>query len=258
MNYVDVATARAQPGLRLVLTVGGPGPWGEAAKAVFAVKKVPFLPVRQDSGEANDELQAWCGHRNAPVACYDDERPRAGWAEILLLAERLAPEPALLPSDPALRAEALGLAHEICGEQGLGYSRRLMLFQGTLEGRAARGKPPGKMGEMAARYGYEPRAAAAAPGRVAELLGLLATRLREERAKGSRFFVGGQLGAVDLYWATFAAMLAPLPHGLCPMSESLRRMYTCRDETVLAALTPELLAHRDFVYERYLETPLRF
>ena len=43
----------------------------------------------------------------------------------MLLAERLAPAPALLPADPASRALALGLAHELCGEAGLGWSRRL-------------------------------------------------------------------------------------------------------------------------------------
>jgi hypothetical protein len=55
---------------------------------------------------------------------YNNERPRAGWAEILLLSERLAPNPSLLPKDAVDRALVFGLAHEICGEQGLAWSRR--------------------------------------------------------------------------------------------------------------------------------------
>ena len=63
-------------GLRLVLTAGVPGPWGEAAKGVFHVKGVPFARVRQEAGAANQELVEWTGHDNAPVAVYDDERAR--------------------------------------------------------------------------------------------------------------------------------------------------------------------------------------
>ena len=54
-------------------------------------------------------------------------------AEILLLAERLAPTPSLLPADPAVRALAFGLAHEICGEAGLGWSRRLQMVHASLQ-----------------------------------------------------------------------------------------------------------------------------
>jgi len=68
MDYVSVAEARAMPGLRLALSAGTPGPWGEAAKAVLKLRCVPFTPVRQHIMQANEELAEWTGFRNAPVA----------------------------------------------------------------------------------------------------------------------------------------------------------------------------------------------
>ncbi|MBW8754758.1 MAG: hypothetical protein JF595_11520, partial [Sphingomonadales bacterium] len=85
MEYLSVAEARLRSGLRLVLTSGVPGPWGEAAKAVLRVRGVDFLPVEQKSMKPNIELLAWTGVRNAPIACLDDEPPLASWLDIILL-----------------------------------------------------------------------------------------------------------------------------------------------------------------------------
>ena len=67
-DWVDVAQARGLPGLRLVLTAGVPGPWGEAAKGLFFAKGISYTRVRQALGEANAELRAWTGFDNAPQA----------------------------------------------------------------------------------------------------------------------------------------------------------------------------------------------
>ena len=100
IDCVPIEAAKRTSGLRLVLSaIPGP-PWTEAAKAVFHVKRIPYAPVAQQ-----------------PV---ENEKPRAAWTEILFLAERLAPEPSLIPQDPEDRVRMFGLAHEICGEDGLG------------------------------------------------------------------------------------------------------------------------------------------
>lgn len=257
-EYLSVEEGRARPGLRLVLTAGVPGPWGEAAKAVFGVKGVPFARVRQDGGQENAALLEWTGHANAPVAIYDDEPPRAAWTEILFLAERLCPSPSLIPADPGDRARMFGLSHEICGEQGLGWTRRLSMLH---EGLSLPGLPDAARAtfeRLGARYGYSPAAAAAAPGRVVEILTLLDRQLAAQRDAGRRYLVGTELSAADLYWATFAALVDPLPEALCPMPEYLRRSYTARDPALLEAFTPELRAHRDLVYAEHLTTPLDF
>src|ERR1700720_4773993 len=116
MKYYTVAEARGMCGLRLVLTMGVPGPWGEAAKGILHVKRIPFIPVGQHSGESNTELVEWTGIRNAPVAIFDQERPRDNWLNILTLAERLQAQPPLLPDSSEERAVVVGISNEICGE----------------------------------------------------------------------------------------------------------------------------------------------
>ncbi|HET9063814.1 MAG TPA: hypothetical protein VFO62_11055, partial [Candidatus Binatia bacterium] len=65
-DYVDIDTARATRGLRLVLTRGVPGPWGESAKGMFWVKHIPYSRVAQEAGGANEALIAWTGRADAP------------------------------------------------------------------------------------------------------------------------------------------------------------------------------------------------
>ena len=79
LSYVAVEEARGLKGLRLVLTQGIPAPWGMAARVLYEIKKIPFVAVIQQAGAANEALIAWTGHNSAPVAMYDDERPRAIW-----------------------------------------------------------------------------------------------------------------------------------------------------------------------------------
>jgi glutathione S-transferase len=257
-EYVEVDEARRLPGLRLVLTSGVPGPWGEAAKAVFHVKGIPFVRVRQEGGGENRALGEWTGQTSAPVAVWDDEPPRTTSLEILHLAERLAPEPRLVPEDPEERAGVLGTCLEIIGEGGLGWCRRLMMFDGIVGRLPAGTEPPEGIRRMLVKYGYSREAAARAPGRVAAILAMLARRLERQRGSQAAFLCGDRLTAADLYFATFAAMLAPLPHELCPMPEYLRAVYTVADPVVLDALDPRLLAHRDRIYRERLELPLDF
>ena len=104
-------------------------------------------------------------------SCRGDEPPRTVWTEIIFFAERLVSEPALIPADPADRAAMFGLCHEICGEDGLGWSRRLMMLHEVLQIPALADSPAGDpVRRLGARYGYSPEAAEAAPSRAAEVL----------------------------------------------------------------------------------------
>jgi len=256
-EYVDVTRARALPGLRLALTAGVPGPWGEAAKGVFHAKGIPFTRVAQVAGQDNDALHAWTGHRNAPVAVYENEPPRTGWAEILWLAERLRPEPALVPADPGERVRCFGLAHELMGENGFGWCRRLMLLQVSMGDSE---EPPDALrpmlGRMLAQYHYRRAEAEAAPSRVAQILGLLSRQLAAQRAAGKRYLIGDRLSAVDLYWAAMAALVAPLPADVCAMPDMLRGLYANPGPRVAGALDPALLEHRDRIYREHMEFPV--
>lgn len=251
-EYVSVEEAIARPGLRMVVVSNVPSPWGEAAKGILHIKDIDWAAVRlvYDS----EALNKWAGQRSGPIAIYGDERPRAGWAEILLLAERLAPSPALLPADAAERALVFGLAHEICGEAGLGWSRRLQLVHAGLQG--AGGFPPRIAQYLGKKYGYSPEAGAAAGARVAELLRMLAARLKAQRELGSRYYVGRSLTAVDVYGATIAALFRPLPHAQCAMDPVTRAAFETIDPHTEAALDPILFEHRDMMYAEHLVLPL--
>jgi glutathione S-transferase len=251
-DWLDVDAARAAPGLRLVLTRGVPGPWGESAKALFHVKRIPFARVAQMAGGDNAALRAWTGRDDAPVAVWNDEPPRHAWADLVMLAERIAPDPPLLPRDVDERALVFGLGRELCGELGLGWCRRLMLVHQVK--RLAPELPIGRY--LGARYGYDPAQAEAAPQRVADIVGAFARQLASQRARGRRYVVGDALSALDLWWATFAAMLEPLPDELCPMRPELRASYVARDPMIRQAMDPALLAHRDWIYREYLELPI--
>ncbi len=258
MNYVEPEHARNLGGLRLVLTAGVPGPWSQAAKSIFDVKGIPYTPVVQHGGMPNEELVAWTGHRNAPIAVYEQERPRTGWVEILLLAERLAPEPALVPSDPEQRALMFGLSHEICDEQGFGWNRRLTFLHDILARPDASGFERAVAETLGVNYGYSPERGARTNGRVVEVLGLLARQLRAQQAAGSRYLVGERLSAADIYWACFAALIDPLPAAVNPMPDMVRAWYQKKDPVVAAAVDPMLLRHRDHIYQHHLKLPLEF
>jgi len=259
-EYLDVAEARGRRGMRLAITAGYPGPWGEAAKAIYRLKSIPFVMVRQVAGLPNDELFAWTGHRNAPVAVYDDERPRVHWADLLVQAERLAPEPRLVPEDAEARVRLFGLAHEICGEEGLGWQRRQELLDDMRHGAEAAAAPEAyreAFRGLSGRYAWSAEATARARQRSLEIVELLAAQLRRQRQAGHRYLLGDRLTALDVYWSSFALMIDPLPDAQCRLDPTMRESYTARDPQLRAAAT-ELLAHRDFVYREHLGLPLDF
>lgn len=251
-QYMSVEEAIERDGLRMVVVGDVPSPWSEGAKGLLHIEGIPWIAVRlvYDS----ELLKQWAGQRSAPVAIYGEEDPRGGWREILLLAERLAPAPSLLPADPEARALVLGLAHEICGEGGLGWSRRLHLIHAGLCG--AGGFPGRVASYLGKKYGHSPEAGAASGTRVAEMLGKLVARLKAQREAGSRYYVGNTLTAVDVYGATFMALFAPLPSGQCEMDASTRAAFETRDAQTAAALDPILSEHRDMMYAEHLELPL--
>ena len=254
MDYVTVEEARKLSGLRLVLSRGGPGPWGEAAKAFFHVKRLPYVAAAQIGGGPNPALREWTGQVTAPVAAWNDEPPVWAMVDILFLAERLAPEPALIPEDPQERAWMFGLAHELTGREGLGWSRRLCMFQESLGDDAA---PDGPEGELQRRYGWSPGAGVRAAQRAVQVVKLLRNQLERQRERGRTYLIGEHLSALDLYWAAFSNLVAPMPHEQCPMPESMRAIYTW-DLPGVEELLPGLVEHRDFIFAEHLTLPMDF
>ncbi len=254
-KYVEVEEARNMIGLRLVLSPGVPGPWSEAAKGIFYVKKISYIPVRQKFGQ-DPALKQWTAQESAPVAAYDDERPRSTWIEQLYLAERLAPTPPLIPAAIDDRILMFGYSNELCGENGFSWCKRLLLFHANLTTPGLSEQQRALSRALASKYGYDPALVPGARARVVEILRALSARLEEQRGRGSRYFIGNQLSALDIYWATFCGIINPMPDDLCPMTPAFRKTYTNTDPEIAAAASAALYEHRDFIYKEYLEFPV--
>lgn len=249
MQYLSVAEARNMPGLRLVLSMGTPGPWGQAAKAMLELKKVPFVQVGQEPGQPNEALKEWTHQDAAPVAIYNDERPRTRWNEILLLAERLSSTPRLIPTDPVERLTMMGLCAELCDEDGLGWNRRELMMpqveKVTGDDRMVRKYASGRPLDHAIR-------------RQVEGLTLLSDQIRRQHQSGSPWLVGSAVSALDIYWTAFSVLFAPPPPEICPMADHYRALFSTTPQPVMDSIDPLLMAHRDRTFTAFFKTPMEF
>jgi len=253
-DVLTVAQAREHEGLRLVTVPGIPSPWSEAAKGILHVKQLPYVRGAMEPGGENAELVAWTGQNSAPVLAWEDEKPRTGWAEVLLLAERLAPEPRLVPEAPAARARFFGLAHELMGEQGLGWCRRSAGIHTAVTAGGA-----GQAGwalTFGRKYGYREDEGELYRRRTREILELFAAQWERQQEEGSGFLLGKSLTALDIYWAAMAALVEPLSEEHCPMPPAMRMFYGLRDADLRPPGTDALLAHRDRIYRDHLVLPV--
>jgi len=240
------------PGLRIVLVKGMPSPWGQAAKTIFEIKRLDYVPAPWRPGELNADIVAWGGEASAPIVAWAKEKPIHRWIDILYLAERLAPKPSLLPKDATQRALMIGLSHEICGEMGIGWNRRLQLFAPAY----ASGNPPAAVSRMGGKYGFNEGDVKAAGERTAASLRALTAQLKSQYARGAHYFVGDALSALDIYWTAFTNLLDPLPKEQCPMPEAWRPSFVATDPVVKEALDPLLLEHRSRIFREHFRDPM--
>ncbi len=250
-TYIEVEEARQHDGLVMVVVGGVPSPWGEAAKGIFHLLGIDWKAVRLRY--ESDEIKKWLGKRSGPIAVYNQGPAKDGWSEILLLAESLSKERSLLPKDAMKRALVMGLSHEIIGEMGLCWSRRIQLVHHSLSEQGGFVKPIAQY--LGKKYGYSERAGAEATGRVNDLLEMLSQQLHSQKEKGSSFFVGDCLTVVDVYAAVAMALWKPLPEEYCKMDKGNRVAFETGIEGS-CEVEPILFDHRDRMYEHYLELPL--
>jgi glutathione S-transferase len=250
-GFISITQMRAAKGLRIAGLRGVPSPWTEAAKGIFHVKGLSCQYAAQSKEDPDGALAAWAGDVGIPVVAYDNEKLRTGWAEILLLAERLQPEPALIPADADARALLFGLSHEICGEMGLGWAYRLLMIRQSLDHGGESNFPSNIANYLGQRYGLNPTHARSAKERTIDLLRMLSRRI-----EGRRYLVGDTLTAADIYWATFANLITPLAESELPAAPMIRAAYTCRDADILAAMSKDLRALQRRIYDEHLELPV--
>lgn len=252
LQYLSFAEVVDHPGLRIVLVEGVPSPWGQAAKTIFEVKKLEYVAAPWIGGEPNEDIVKWGGEASAPIVAWGKEKPIHRWIDILHLAERLAPTPSLIPSDRDQRAIMMGLCYQICGRLGIGWNRRLQLFAAVL----ASSSPPAGFVRMGSKYGFDESAAKDAGNWIAMSLRTLTRQLKLQYARGSHYFIGDALSALDIYWTAFANLLNPLPNEQCLLRDDTRARFTASDPVVRAALEPILLEHRDKIFRECFRNPM--
>ena len=247
MKTVDIEQAIKSDGLRIVIVKAMPSAWGVAAKAMIEYKGLDYVCAYQIPMSDNPELLAWSGTNSGPVVAWNDEPPINRWEDILLLLERLAPEPRLVPEEPAERIEVFGISREICGEVGFGWNRRIDLM------RPAAGEAPSP---FAQKYHYREAEAALANSRVIGLMGELANRLKKQKENGSNYLVGSAVTAADFYWAAFSNFVQIQPQEECPINPDARPMFENTSAEITAAIDPILIEHRDYIMRTYYKLPL--
>jgi glutathione S-transferase len=251
-EIVDLDTARKARGVRMVVSAAVPSPWSEAAKNLFHLAGVETLWVR--ARRDDEALTAWTRAHNVPVVFHDDDPPRTGWAEIVALASRLA-RTAVVPSDVEGRARTFGLLHELAGEDGLGWSGRLLMLDISLRSEGQRGFALPVARYLAAKYGYAAERVAPARERIRAILTMFDRMIATST---SGYLAGEAPGALDVYLPAFLAPMLGVPEEECPsLRPEMRAAFgVLRDEADLV-VPPSLIAHRARMFERHLPFPIR-
>jgi hypothetical protein len=248
---IDIEQARRTTGLRIVTLAHVPSPWGEALKGILHIKQLSHSRVGHVFGSPTTTLREWSGQDSFPIMAWNDEPPRTTWIDQLNLAERLAPTPRLIPEQFEDRVLMFGYCNELFGENGIGWTERLRGVHEQIN--KPGGDPAGVSAYLGKKYGYTPEIGEGATQRVASGLASLAKRLQEQKSRGSRFFIGDNLSAMDVYWAASSNAMKPMAPALCPMNERIRDAFTITEPTIVAAIHPILIEHRDFIFKNYLE-----
>ena len=231
IEYASIEDAKKMSGLRLVLgDYAVPGPWREACKGLFYVKNIPTPRLLRPVWMATTRPSASgppSPARQSPSG-MTSRRARSGLSSSPW-PNALNPTPLSFRINIEDRMRMFGYCNEICGEQGYAWSKRLMMVHSMLTDPDVDEGTKAFWAGFGNKYGYSPAAAEAAPERMAAVVGALASQLERQQAQGSRFFIGNQLSALDIYWATFAALVQPLPEEHCPMATAFRAFYLCDD-----------------------------
>jgi len=250
IEYVDLEAAKAARGVRMVAPGVVPSPWTEAAKGLFKVAGIPVACVRSVRGDAAQA--AWTQAHNAPVVFHDDDPPRTVWSQIVALAAGLAGPGVLLPVEIARRVETVGLLHELAGEDGLGWSARLLMVHASFTSDGQRGFTRPVAQYLAAKYGYAPDRVDDARARAIAIIAALATRLGD-----AAYFGGDRPDALDCYAATFLTPATAIQPEDCPaFAPALRQGFAAAHDELGRFLPDSLLAHRRRMYDQHLGWPI--
>jgi glutathione S-transferase len=252
--WLTLEQALGASGLRVApVRAGLPSPWSEFVRACLHVKRIPYQLVdARDAERGLAPIRALTGQESLPVVLWNDERPRVNWLEQLMLAERISDQPRLLPADPLERAKVVGLIAELCSESGFGWHRRVMMITRLLSEPAFGERERGIGQYLAKKYRHNTDSV---QGSTQHCEAVVAT-FAGLQAAGHDYLLGSSLTALDLAWATFAALIQPLPEDLCRMRPLWRDLYTWAPTETPPDAVESLLAFRERIYRQWLPLPV--
>jgi len=110
------------------------------------------------------------------------------------------------------------------------------------------------------KYGYSDAASAEAPGKVAAVVRLIDRRLDAQEQCGSRYLVGKELTAADIYWATMSISILPPPPEIMPLTQENKKAmeyFAMNSEipVIAEALSQRIKNHQSYILTTYCETP---
>ena len=253
-SWLSLEQALGARGLRIApVRAGLPSPWSEFVRACIHVKRIPFSLVdARDPDGGLGSIKTLTGQASLPVVFWNDERPRSNWLEQLTLAERISPNPRLLPEDPAARAKVVGLIAELCSEAGFGWHRRVMMIARLLTEPTFGERERGIGRYLSQKYRYDTDSGDGSAKQCEEIVSTFASL----RAGGHDYLLGSNLTALDLAWAAFAALIQPLSEALCPMKPLWRDLYTWMPSMTPHHAVEDLLAFRERIYRDWLTLPV--
>ena len=266
-GWLSTEQAQRTPGVRVTDSPYWGAWWAQALRGVLHVKRIRYHkvvhpPYQDDDPDAQAELLAWTAQTSVPTMVYDDgsgcgDVVRNEWLGQLMLAEEIAPEPSLVPTDVHDRVLMFGLAHEVMSPQGLMWNGRLAMSElhRDTEMTEKQRNFVGKGEFLGGKYAHNAKRRPPLKN-IRECLRLLAVQLAKNEAAGSRFFVGAGLTALDIYWVHASNFVRILPPEDLPVMRFNRGMYPAINEALGPDAWPRLLAHRDYVLHTYLECPV--
>ena len=253
-EFITLEEAAAmKTGTRVTFIPGIPAIFSEALKNICYVKGIPLIRalhpmigIDEATGEDRQaELYRLTSQTSLPSMFHDAERPRNVWIEQLALAERIGAPGAqkLIPDDVSLRVDMFGLCAIVLAEDGFIWNMRILSDS-----------PLGR------KYGYNEKASAEAPRKMAEVLAFIDRRLETQKQQGSRYLIGDALTAADIYWATLSISVVSPPPEIMPLTRQNKGMmkYFARNAEIPAVadvLTPRIGEHQRYILTTYCETP---
>ena len=253
-EFITLEEAAAMTsGTRITFIPGAQALYSEALKNICFVKKIPLIRVIHpqmgiDDATGEDRqarLYELTSQTSLPTMLNENERPRNVWIEQLALAEQIGATdaPALIPNSFELRVEVFGLCAVILAEDGFTWNMRILVDN-----------PTGR------KYGYSEEASAAAPGKIADVINLIDSRLQTQQERRSPYLVGDSLTAADIYWATMSMSVLPVPTDIMPLTRRNKGMLSFFETNsqipeIAGALTKRIENHQRFILKTHCETP---